>query len=71
MKLIRFNAFLTLLILWSSIAFPQKDPDFYDSFLFSYNVPEFVISRITLNPYAIERTAKKTTAVQVQDSGSH
>jgi hypothetical protein len=50
---------------------PQKNPDFYNDFLFSYNVPEFVISKVSISPYVIERTARKTPAVQVQDSGGH
>ena len=50
---------------------PQKDPAFYNGFLFSYNVPEFVISKVALSPYAIERIARKTPAIQVQDSGGH
>lgn len=29
---------------------PQRDPEFYDSFFYSYNVPELVINAIRINP---------------------
>jgi hypothetical protein len=32
---------------------PQKDPEFYDTFLKSYNVPELVTSKIELNPHIL------------------
>jgi len=50
---------------------PQKDPDFYDTFLFSFNVPELVKSRVTVNPYSIERAAKRSPAVQVMTDSGH
>jgi|WetSurMetagenome_2_1015567.scaffolds.fasta_scaffold00004_118 hypothetical protein len=50
---------------------PQKEPGFYDDFLFSFNVPEFITSGIKIKPYAIENIAKKTPAVQVIDGGGH
>ena len=36
---------------------PQKDPRFYDALLFSYNVPEFIISPVTVNARDIEKKA--------------
>jgi hypothetical protein len=50
---------------------PQKDPSFYDSWLFSFNVPEFITGRITLNPYKIEKAAKRSPAVQVTSESGH
>ena len=50
---------------------PQKDPDFYDTFLFSFNVPELVKSRVPVNSYSIERAAKKSPAVQVMTDSGH
>jgi len=49
---------------------PQKDPDFYRNFLFSFNVPEFAVKEINVTPYQIERSARSTRFTQVQ-SGSH
>lgn len=50
---------------------PQKDPAFHKTFLFSFNVPEFVIKPVGINPYQIERTAKSNPSVQVQSGSSH
>ncbi len=50
---------------------PQKNPGFYDDFLFSYNVPEFVKSKVTVHPYEIEKIAKSTPAIQVQSGTGH
>ena len=36
---------------------PQKDPRFYDSLLFSYNVPEFVTSAVTVDANEVEEKA--------------
>ncbi|HSL87090.1 MAG TPA: hypothetical protein VK861_09165 [Bacteroidales bacterium] len=36
---------------------PQKDPDFYNRFLKSYNIPEFSSLKIDLNPGRIRRAA--------------
>lgn len=49
---------------------PQKDPDFYDKFLYSFNVPEFATKAVPVGPYQLEKSAKSTHSVQVQ-SGSH
>lgn len=50
---------------------PQKDPSFYDTFLFSYNVPEFVKSKVLIDPYQIEKAAKRSPAVQVVSGSGH
>jgi Tol biopolymer transport system component len=42
---------------------PQKDPDFYNSFLKSFNIPEFSTERINLNPGVIRKLAK-SAAIQ-------
>ncbi len=34
---------------------PQKDPDFYEGFMRSYNVPELVTSKVELNPRKIAK----------------
>jgi hypothetical protein len=50
---------------------PQKDPNFYDTVLFSFNVPELVKSRVMVNSYSIERIAKKSPSVQVMTGSGH
>ena len=40
-----------------AFAMPQKDPDFYNRFLKSYNIPEFSGHRINLSPGKIRRAA--------------
>lgn len=45
---------------------PQKDPDFYGTFLKSYNVPELVTSRIELNPRKIMKTTGKMVPVRAR-----
>jgi hypothetical protein len=37
---------------------PQYDPDFYDGFLKSFNIPEFSTFKIDMNPGEIRRLAK-------------
>lgn len=37
---------------------PQKDPDFYDRFLKSYNVPEFSTFEVDVNPGKILESAR-------------
>jgi len=37
---------------------PQRNPDFYDKFLFSFNIPEFVTKKVGIDPYEIEKVAK-------------
>lgn len=48
---------------------PQKDPEFYQTFLKSYNIPEFSTLRIDTRPGRIMKTAKGP-AIQVQWSGN-
>jgi len=46
---------------------PQKDPEFYATFLKSYNVPELVTSKIELNPHSLSDVANseaETTSFQ-------
>jgi hypothetical protein len=50
---------------------PQKDPDFYRRFLYSFNVPELISGEIKLDPYRIEKVAKSTRMLQVQAESSH
>jgi hypothetical protein len=50
---------------------PQKDPDFYDSFMFSFNVPELVRAKVPVSVYEIEKVAKRTPAVQVTTDSGH
>jgi len=38
---------------------PQKDPDFHQSFLFSFNLPEFSIKPMPVSPIQIEKLVKK------------
>ena len=37
---------------------PQEDPDFHQSFLFSFNLPEFAIKPVPVNAIQIEQAAK-------------
>jgi hypothetical protein len=48
-----------------SFILPQKDPEFYNGFLKSFNIPEFSTEKIDLNPGEIRRLAK-TTATQAK-----
>lgn len=50
---------------------PQKDPAFYDNFLYSFNVPELVTTRVQITPYQIANTLKKNNAVQVITDSGH
>ena len=50
---------------------PQKDPNFYDTFLFSFNLPELVKSKVLLDPYKVGKVARKTPAVQVMSESGH
>jgi hypothetical protein len=43
---------------------PQEDPHFYDSFLKTYNVPEFITSKVGLDPRIISETTE-TPAINV------
>lgn len=44
---------------------PQSDPEFYDSFLKSYNIPEFSTFRMKINPGEISKIAR-TEAVKAK-----
>ncbi|MFA5819939.1 MAG: hypothetical protein WC854_11780, partial [Bacteroidales bacterium] len=44
---------------------PQEDPEFYNRYLKSFNIPEFSTVKIDLNPGEIRKLAK-TEAVQVK-----
>ncbi len=50
---------------------PQKDPDFQESFLFSFNLPEFSIAKIPVSPNEIERAAKKATGIPTKIETTH
>lgn len=50
---------------------PQKDPEFYRTFLHSFNVPEFAIKPVGTDPYQIEKVAKSIPSIQVQSGSSH
>ncbi len=36
---------------------PQKDPDYYDALLFSYNIPEFISKKVNLDVRQVEKLA--------------
>jgi len=44
---------------------PQEDPDFYQNFLYSFNLPEFVIDKVKVDPYKLEDVAKNSPGKQV------
>ncbi|MDR0429047.1 MAG: hypothetical protein LBH58_01025 [Tannerellaceae bacterium] len=44
---------------------PQENPDMYDYFLYSYNLPELVNGEVTVSPYAIQDVALNGEAEQV------
>ena len=50
---------------------PQKDPEFYNTFLFSFNIPELVKTRVLLSPYEIADVATRSTAVQASGESGH
>ncbi len=37
---------------------PQKDPQYYDYFIKSYNIPEFITGKVSVSPYKFAETAK-------------
>ena len=45
---------------------PQKEVDYYDHLMKSYNVPEFVRGKVNVSGYDIGRTAKKSTGIDVK-----
>lgn len=44
---------------------PQRDPDFYRTFMKSYNIPEFVRGRVTVPERRIVSAAERQPAVTV------
>jgi hypothetical protein len=46
---------------------PQKDPDFYDTFIKNYNVPELISGPVTASHWQLMRTAHKTPLQAVFD----
>lgn len=50
---------------------PQKDPEFYDSFLFSFNLPELIKEPISVSPHRIAKVATKSKGQQAEFDTSH
>jgi dipeptidyl aminopeptidase/acylaminoacyl peptidase len=50
---------------------PQQDADFYKSFLFSFNIPEFAIKPVPVDSYDIEKVAKKSDGGKVKFDTTH
>lgn len=50
---------------------PQKDAAFYSTFLYSFNLPEFVVRRVDISAIDFERTAKESSAEQLRFDNSH
>lgn len=47
---------------------PQRDPDFYDRFMKSYNIPEFITGPVELNSYDIAQFAKEDADIDLSFS---
>lgn len=47
------------------ILLPQKDPDFYESFMKSYNIPEFIKGKVHLDSYKLSQFAKTDKGIDV------
>jgi hypothetical protein len=45
---------------------PQKDPDYYDSLLETYTVPELVKSKVKVNKFLLARTARSKPSETVK-----
>ena len=45
---------------------PQHDPDFYDHFMKSYNIPEFITGEVELNSYDIAQFAKEDKGIDLK-----
>ena len=43
---------------------PQKDPGFYIDFMKSYNVPELITSKVSLNPRKLEKYGKQAKTIK-------
>jgi len=44
---------------------PQKDPLFYDSFLETYSVPEFITGPVKISRRALTLAARRSTTIEV------
>jgi hypothetical protein len=44
---------------------PQKNPDFYDAFMKSYNIPELITGKVGIDAYSISKESK-TEGTQVK-----
>ncbi|MDR1500415.1 MAG: hypothetical protein LBI58_05490 [Tannerellaceae bacterium] len=44
---------------------PQKNPDYYDYLLYSFNIPELVTGEVKVSPYELQNAALKMEAKQV------
>ena len=49
---------------------PQKNPDFYDYQLYSFNIPELITGEIEVSPYKIQQVATKEKPQNVKFSES-
>ena len=45
---------------------PQQDPDFYQRFMKSYNIPEFVTGKVKVSGYTFAKKAKADKGVDVK-----
>ena len=50
---------------------PQKDPEYYKYLTKSYNIPEFVNSKVDLDAYGVSRIAKSSTSSNVKYTSQH
>ncbi len=50
---------------------PQKDPEFHESFLFSFNLPELSIKPIPVSALQIEKTAKQSESDKQKFDTTH
>jgi hypothetical protein len=44
---------------------PQEDPEFYDTFLYAYNVPELISGPVKVDPRRLVEAIRSPEAVQV------
>jgi hypothetical protein len=51
------------------ILLPQKDPEYYDYLLKSYNLPEFITGKIKISPYTFSDVAKNGNTITVSSGG--
>lgn len=50
---------------------PQKDPEYYTYFMKSYNIPEFVKTKVNIDEYGVSRIAKSSTSSNVTYASQH